>query len=142
MTSAKSRSELALAGFSAGLGMWTKNEGALYAACLGIAWIWRTRDLRGAVAFAVGTLPCAALLAWFKLGLAPPNDLTAFSTRATIVENALDWRRWAELLVLTVRRVVYFQDFGLWGLAAGRLLRVLRKRPGSLLPTAGPRAPA
>ncbi len=136
MTSAKSRSELALAGFSAGLGMWTKNEGALYAACLGIAWIWRTRDLRGAVAFAVGTLPCAALLAWFKLGLAPPNDLTAFSTRATIVENALDWRRWAELLVLTARRVVYFQDFALWVLAAVLLLWFLRKRPGSFLGTA------
>ncbi len=136
MTSARSRTELALAGFSAGLGMWTKNEGVLYAACLGIAWIWRTRDLRGALAFAAGALPCAALLAWFKLGLAPPNDLAAFSTRATILENALDWRRWAELLVLTARRVVYFQDFGFWVLAGVLLLWFLRKRPFSVLGTA------
>jgi len=136
MTSARSGIELALAGFSAGLGMWTKNEGALYAACLGIAWIWRTRDLRGALAFAAGALPCAALLAWFKLGLAPPNDLAAFSTRATILENALDWRRWAELLVLTARRVVYFQDFGFWVLAGVLLLWFLRKRPFSVLGTA------
>src|SRR5256885_12048965 len=62
--------------------------------------------------------------------------LTAFSTRATILENALDWRRWAELLVLTARRGVYFQDIRLWGLAGGLPPSVLSKRPFSVLATA------
>src|SRR5256885_5300669 len=65
------------------------------------------------------------------------SDLLAeFSTRATILENALEWRRWAELLVLTARRVVYFQDFGLWVLAGVLLLWSLRKRQVSVLGTA------
>jgi dolichyl-phosphate-mannose-protein mannosyltransferase len=137
IASARSRRELALAGFAAGLGTWTKNEGAIYASCLGLAFIWRTRDLRGAVAFAAGALPCAALLVWFKLGVAPPNDLAAFSTLASVMENALDLRRWGELLVLALRRVVYFQDFALWVLAEALLLVFFfRKRSPSVLGTA------
>src|SRR5262249_50856910 len=60
LASARSRRELALAGFAAGLMMWTKNEGSLYAACLLAAFYWRSRDPRGALAFAAGALPCAA----------------------------------------------------------------------------------
>jgi 4-amino-4-deoxy-L-arabinose transferase-like glycosyltransferase len=137
LASARSRREVALAGFAAGLGIWTKNEGALYAACLALALLWRTRDLRGALAFAAGALPCAALLAWFKLGFASPNDLAAFSSPERIAANALDVHRWGQLLLMTLRRVVYFQDFALWLLAEVLLLiSFVRKRPGSVLGTA------
>lgn len=137
LASARSRREVALAGFAAGLGIWTKNEGALYAACLGVAFLWRTRDLRGALSFAAGALPCAALLAWFKLGFASPNDLAAFSTRESIAAHAFDLQRWGELFLMTLRRVVYFQDFALWLLAQALLLLLfVRKRPASVLGTA------
>jgi hypothetical protein len=137
IASARSRRELALAGFAAGLCIWTKNEGALYAVCLGVAFLWRTRDLRSALAFAAGALPCAALLVWFKLGVAPPNDLAAFSTPEGLAANAVDPRRWGELALLTLRRVVYFQDFALWVLAQVLLLWFfVRKQPASVLGTA------
>jgi len=135
--SARSRRELALAGFAAGLGMWTKNEGSLYAACLVAAFLFRTRDARGAAAIVLGALPCAALLAWFKLGLAPPNDLAAFSTTRGLVENALDLGRWGELLVRALRQILYFQDLALWVAAEAVLLIVCaRKRPPSVPGTA------
>jgi Dolichyl-phosphate-mannose-protein mannosyltransferase len=137
LASARSRRELALAGFSAGLGMWTKNEGALYAVCLGAALLWRTRDLRATLAFAAGVLPCAALLVSFKLHAAPPNDLVAFSTRATAVANLIDVNRWFQLLLLALRKLVYFQAFGLWMLVEGLLLALfLRKQQPSVLGTA------
>jgi len=127
----------ALAGFLAGLGLWTKNEGALYAACLAAAIAFRLRDVRPLAAFCLGALPCAALLALFKLGLSPPNDLAHFSTPATLLANALDPRRWAELAFQTVRRIVFFQSFGLW-LVAEVLAVALwaRKSPATVAGTA------
>ncbi|HZR07963.1 MAG TPA: glycosyltransferase family 39 protein [Myxococcales bacterium] len=137
LASAGSRRELALAGFAAGLGMWTKNEGSLYAICLLAALLWRTRDLRAAAAFAGGVLPGALLLLWFKLALAPPNDLAAFSTAGTLLHNALDLRRWGELALMTLRRIVYFQDFALWVAAEALFLAFfVRRQQPSVLGTA------
>jgi hypothetical protein len=98
--------------------MWTKNEGSLYAAALAGAFFVRSRNPRGALAFAAGALPFAALLVWFKVTLAPPNALRAFSSSASLFRNATDLHRWGELLLLTLRRLVYFQDFALWIVAA------------------------
>jgi hypothetical protein len=129
----RSPRELALAGFAAGLGMWTKNEGALYAVCLAAALIVRTRDLRGTGAFVAGAVPCAVLLAWFKLRFGPQTDLAAFSTAESVLAHAADARRWGELVLFTLRRVFYFQEAGLW--VAAELLAlalVVRKRPPSV----------
>jgi hypothetical protein len=126
-----------LAGVAAGLAMWTKNEGSLYAACIAAAMLWRERDLKALVRFALGAAPFAALLLGFKLGVAPPTDLAALSTRQSVVAHALDLRRWGEVALLTLRRVVYFQDFALWALAQVLLLILwVRKRPGSVPGTA------
>ena len=120
-----------IAGFSAGLAAWTKNEGAMYAALLALALLWRTRDLRRTARFSLGALPCALLFLCFKLHTAPANDLAALSTQATVLHHALDLRRWGELAVLVLRRIVYFQDFALWLAAEVCLLVYLRKRrPG------------
>ena len=70
--------------------MWTKNEGSLYAGCLLTALIWRTRDLRAAAAFAAGALPCAALLLWFKLGVAPLDALRAGTRNGAELLGKLD----------------------------------------------------
>lgn len=124
---------LVLAGFAAGLGAWTKNEGLLYLGCLGAALLWRERKLRPLLLFALGTAPLLALIAGFKLGLQPPNDFVLFTTPGALLARALSPGRWGELLLLVLRRIVYFQDFALWVLAELLLLAlVLRKLPGSV----------
>ena len=128
---------LVLAGFAAGLGAWTKNEGLLYVGCIGAALFWRERKLRPVALFAAGTAPLLALLLGFKLGLRPPNDFVLFTTPQALVARALSPGRWGELLLLVLRRIVYFQDFALWVLAELLLLvLVLRKLPGSVMGTA------
>jgi hypothetical protein len=99
---------LALAGFAAGLGAWTKNEGAFYVACVlaGLA-LFRRQAL---VPFLLGALPGFVLLAAFKLLIAPPSPLAA----PGLVGRVLDPRRWIELSLHVARRVVFFQAWGLW----------------------------
>lgn len=74
---------MVLAGVAAGLAAWTKNEGAVVlAALLGARvvlaerWDWE-RCGRPALAFVVGAMPFLALLAYFKLQIAPPNEVLA-----------------------------------------------------------------
>jgi hypothetical protein len=128
---------LALAGFSAGLGAWTKNEGSLYSLCLAAGLLWRSRDWRSTFTFAAGALPAVALLIAFKAGYAPPNDLARFSTTATIIAHAVDARRWGELLLQSLRRLVFFQVFALWLVAEVLVLAVyVRRLPGTAVGTA------
>jgi len=128
---------LVVAGFAAGLGAWTKNEGLLYLGCLALALVVRERKLRPAALFLLGALPLLALLAGFKLLLEPANDFVLFTTPGGLLERALSPGRWSELALLTLRRIVYFQDFALWVIAELLLLVfVLRKRPGSVAGTA------
>jgi hypothetical protein len=118
-----------LSGVAAGLGAWTKNEGLLYAGCLFAALLWRLRQARAPLWFAAGFLPFGALLAGFKLTVALPNDLLRFSTAAGLAGRALDLHRWAQLFVMVLRRIVFFQNFALWMVAEVLvLLLVLRKR--------------
>jgi hypothetical protein len=126
-----------VAGFAAGLGAWTKNEGLLYLGCLALALVVRERKLRPAALFLLGALPLLALLAGFKLLLEPPNDFVLFTTPGGLLERALSPGRWSEVVLLTLRRIVYFQDFALWVIAELLLLVfVLRKLPGSVAGTA------
>lgn len=123
----------ALAGFAAGLGAWTKNEGLLYALCLGAALLVRVRSARQIAAFAAGFVPCAILLAAFKLTIAPPNDLLDPNVSEGLLSRLSDAHRWAELFVVVPRRIVYFQEVGLWVLGEIAALAVLmrkRHRPG------------
>jgi hypothetical protein len=95
-----------LAGLLAGFAAWTKNEGALLAAALFVSraalllWTsgWRT-CLREMLAFALGLLPLAALLAGFKLWLAPANDLLAGQDWSTTLAKLADGQRY--LLILS-----------------------------------------
>jgi len=81
--SREARRLLLLAGFAAGLGAWTKNEGALYAACLAAGLAVHSRRLRAVGWFVAGTLPAGALVLAFKGAVAPPTDLVAFSTASS-----------------------------------------------------------
>jgi hypothetical protein len=70
-----------LAGLFAGCAIWTKNEGLLFVSVLGVARVIQAllnrgrpvaRELAG---FVLGILPLLGLVAFFKLSLAPPNDI-------------------------------------------------------------------
>ena len=73
---------LALAGATAGLAAWTKNEGLLLLPAVLLSYLlvvvrargWRT-GLTDVRAFAIGLAPALALVVYFKISLAPPNDL-------------------------------------------------------------------
>jgi hypothetical protein len=69
-----------LGGAAAGLAMWTKNEGLLFALAVGVGLLFaapgaRREVRRRTVAFGAGVLPMLLLVASFKIALAPPNDL-------------------------------------------------------------------
>jgi dolichyl-phosphate-mannose-protein mannosyltransferase len=118
---------LLLAGFAAGLGAWTKNDGLVYLVCIAAALLFRLRDIRAAGIFVLGSAPALALLCAFKLGLSPPNDFLLFTTRADLLARFLDARRWVEVIGLALRQVVYFQDFALWASAAAVLTVIVRR---------------
>jgi hypothetical protein len=68
---------IALAGFTAGLAAWTKNEGMLFLlASTGILFItalWK-RSFKGLLLYFIGLLLPLALLFYFKLRLSPPSE--------------------------------------------------------------------
>jgi 4-amino-4-deoxy-L-arabinose transferase-like glycosyltransferase len=105
----------ALAGVCASLAAWTKNEGALYAACLAAALVavpwgaWRERR-RALLRFASGALPVFLLLAWFKLRVSHVNDLLHTASGSSL----LDLHKWGTLAAVLLRRLVYFQNWSLW----------------------------
>ncbi len=82
---AAARSLWALAGAMAGFAAWTKNEGLLFVVAIGAlvaVGLFRIRDGRAAGAF-FGTLGVTLLpLLYFKLSLAPRNDVLAGSLPA------------------------------------------------------------
>jgi hypothetical protein len=111
-----------LAGFAAGLGLWTKNEGLVYALCLAAGLLALKRSKLPP--FLLGALPGLALLAAFKLLAAPPSAFVGESALA----RAFDVHRWGELLLLSLRRAVYFQDFALWIVAWLLALAVMGRK--------------
>lgn len=81
-----------LAGLLTGMALWTKNEGQLFLAATLTARAvtalrggdsWRVR-LWEWLAFAAGLAPCVACLTYFKLRLAPANDLVEGQTLAAL----------------------------------------------------------
>ncbi|MFL5308920.1 MAG: glycosyltransferase family 39 protein, partial [Myxococcales bacterium] len=78
------------AGFAASLAAWTKNEGALYFACLGTAllatrWAPPRQRLRAVLRFALGGLPVLAQVAGFKLRVAHESDLFTGASASRIL---------------------------------------------------------
>ena len=114
-----------LAGAGASLALWTKNEGALYTLALAAA-LFLHGHRRRAGLFLLGTAPVVALFAGFKLFVAHANDLAQSSD--TALTRAADLHRWLDLLLASLRRLVYFQNWALW-LPAFLLALLLLPRP-------------
>jgi hypothetical protein len=88
---------VALAGLTAGLAAWTKNEGLLFVLALFFSHLlviahlrgWR-QALRRQGAMLLGLAPMLIVVAGFKWGIAPPNDLVASLRPADIVDRLTD----------------------------------------------------
>lgn len=94
---------LFLAGLTASLAAWTKNEGLLFLLALVIAGgIMRARlsggrgQLREVAAFAGGLAPILLLILYFKLYLAPANDLVAGQGLTETTARLSELSRYAE----------------------------------------------
>jgi hypothetical protein len=94
---------IALAGFMAGCAAWTKNEGVPFVLATAVILflpVFRTRPaaLRRIVGFAAGlALPLAAIV-YFKLAVAPPNDLFDNRNSADLLAKISDASRYLIIL--------------------------------------------
>jgi hypothetical protein len=99
----KSPGLIALAGFMAGCAAWTKNEGvpfALAAAVILFLPVFRQRSatLRRIAGFAAGiALPLAAIV-YFKVAIAPPNDIFDHRNSADLLAKISDSNRYRIIL--------------------------------------------
>jgi hypothetical protein len=106
-----------LAGLTAGFAAWTKNEGLQFLIALVLARVVaimrygnRASMIPGLLRLAAGLLPPLAVVAFFKLRLAPPNDLIATGA-SKIGEHAIDLGRWMTVIqgfVISLFRVGSF----------------------------------
>ena len=123
---------LTLAGLTAGLVAWTKNEGILFlllASLLLLVFSLRGREdkrqgLKELLSYGLGLLlPLAALLV-FKLALAPANDLVGSRSLAELTALLFDPQRWRLTFKLMAAEAGNFGHslFTVWLLPLGYLL--------------------
>jgi hypothetical protein len=117
-----------LAGLTAGLAAWTKNEGIMFLAAVVVARLATAvrpmdprRLGREARAFAIGLLPMLVIIGYFKLRLAPPNDLMSAFGSGEILGRLADPRRY---LLVARAFATGILGFGANGLVSGVWLLV------------------
>jgi hypothetical protein len=112
-----------LAGFSAGLAMWTKNEGLLFTVCIiaGIGAAGRSAGWaatrRRLVGFGAGLVLPLLLVVGFKLALAPPNDLLSTLGIERTLGRVTDPERYTTVLRAYASHLATFGANGLPGAA-------------------------
>lgn len=117
---------LMLAGATAGLSAWTKNEGLLFLVAIVVGYgsvLIRARGWRAGLldarAFGFGLVPVLALVAGFKIWLAPPNDLMSGQGIGATAGRLLEGARYVQILGGFERA---FLEISAKGLAALMLL--------------------
>lgn len=110
-----------LAGLTAGLAAWTKNEGLMFVIVVvlarGIALIrfgGASRLVRQATALVSGLIFPLAVVALFKLRFAPPNDL-ASARSGDMVAHATDIGRWITVLQAFGKEALLFGQLAVEG---------------------------
>lgn len=106
---------LVLAGAFASMAAWTKNEGLMLIPCVIIASFIAQRSLRfrarSVASLLCGALPVLLVLIWFKLTLAPPNDLIAGQSSHLTLARLLNPLRLAIVLGHFAVKAVTFGDW-------------------------------
>jgi hypothetical protein len=88
---------VALAGVSAGMAAWTKNEGLPFAALVLAAALWRGR-LRSAAWLAAGAAPMLILTLAFKISLVEGKEAMFPATAGQAFKMIADVSRWSEII--------------------------------------------
>lgn len=96
---------LILAGIAAGLGAWCKNEGLLMILAIMLARLiivlpsegWKVY-LKESLSFTAGMMPFILMIVYFKIFLAPANDLFIGQNLSTILSKVTDASRYGEIL--------------------------------------------
>jgi hypothetical protein len=109
---------VALAGLSAGLAAWTKNEGLLYLLILpACRMIFRAgqrsrwQQVSEVSAYSLGALPIVLLIIYFKARLAPFNDLLSAQSGARSLAKIFDSWRYLEIMLWELK--------ALWNIGPG-----------------------
>jgi hypothetical protein len=126
---ASTKGFLLLAGLAAGLAAWTKNEGLLFLIALAVArsvavgpvqgWRIHGREMR---VFATGLLPVLLIIIFFKLQIAPSNDLISSSSQGmqSTVDRLMDSQRYTYIAKNFATMILAFGSNGF--VSAGWLL--------------------
>ena len=88
---------IALAGLTAGLAAWTKNEGLLFLLSGSAAWLvmfHRRNQLKELKWYALGLALPLAVIIYFKLFLAPPNDLFDPAGSTNLFQRFTDFEKY------------------------------------------------
>jgi hypothetical protein len=126
-----------LAGVLAGLAAWTKNEGSLFLLATALVRLWlvvgrpRRGALRELTGFALGLLPAIAVLLYFKLRLAPVNDLVAGQGWQATRDRLFDGRRYVLIAWYFLQALVRIGPGAVVVLAGYRLLLGRPPKPRS-----------
>ncbi len=116
MRSSESRGLLVLAGFTAGCAGWVKNEGLLFLVVVGLVLLlpvlWEPSvTLRRFAAFACGGFLPLLVIVWFKMAVAPPNDIFGYRHYSEIMQKLSDPSRHLTIFQNFSRT---FWSFGEW----------------------------
>jgi hypothetical protein len=114
--SGRRRGLLVLAGLTCGLAAWTKNEGQLFVIVSAISVVvllpavdrWKALG-----SFLLGLASPLAAAAYFKLFVAPPNDLLSAGIGPSI-ELLLQWQRHVTILLQYGQQVLSFGESWIW----------------------------
>ncbi len=95
---------LALSGLAAGLGLSTKNEGWAFAAAL---FFTRILFRKETIPWLIGLLFPALITLYFKVRLAPSNDLLSAATPAHLWQCAMDISRYRQIVATLFQDTIY-----------------------------------
>jgi hypothetical protein len=115
-----------LAGITAGLSAWTKNEGLLFIVSIVVARFVFIVPVKGArfyfkqmLSFATGLTPILLIILYFKVNFAPPNYLIALQGSSDIVVKLLDSSRYVLVWGAFAKQI---PEFGGWAVSIPLLL--------------------
>lgn len=103
-----------LAGLCAGCATWTKNEGLLFVSALGVARVMQALLQRGRplarefAGFVLGILPLLSIVAFFKLTLAPANDIVFANMLPSSLNKLGNVERYRISAVLFSKHIIAF----------------------------------
>ncbi len=116
-----------LAGITAGLGAWMKNEGSVFVLAAGLALLiafLRDKPWRVLFWYALGLAVPMALVLYFKLFLAPPSDVLSNAPSRSLMQ-LMDPSRHLEILRYFGTQLLFFGDWLFFGLPVSVMLVLL-----------------